>query len=291
MKQVTQKTYEERILKVLMHIQEHLYEELSLDELAAVSYFSPYHFHRVFKGMVGESVAEYVRRLRLERSAFAITRTQRSITDIGLDTGYENLESFIRAFKERFGMSPSAYRESKKQNNNNDGDIKERNEVPDFDKGGRDMNVKIKRLEPRKVAFIRHTGPYDKCGETWAKLCKWAGPRRLIGFTTKFLGLCYDDPEVTPAEKIRYDACITIKKDIQGEGETGIAEIPGGDYAITVHKGPLEKLGETYAELCGKWLPQSGREYKNRPCVEIYLTNPQRTRPDKMKTEIQLPLE
>lgn len=290
MKEQTKATYEERILKVLLYIQEHLYDELSLDKLAAVSYFSPYHFHRVFKGMIGESVAEYIRRLRLERSAFSIKRTQRSVTDIGLDTGYENLESFIRAFKERFGMSPSAYRESKNKTYE-DSDIDERNNMPDFSKGGKIMDVKIKRLEPRKAVFIRHTGPYDQCGPVWARLCKWAGPKRLIGFSTKFLGLCYDDPEVTPPEKIRYDACISIKKDVEPEGEIGFQEIPGGDYAITIHKGPLDKLGETYAELCGKWLPQSGREYKNRPSVEIYLTNPQKTKPEKMKTEIQLLLE
>lgn len=291
MKDQTKATYQERILKVLLYIQEHLYDEISLEQLAFIACFSPYHFHRIFSGIVGETLAEHVRRLRLERAAGILVQTQRSITDIGFEAGYENTESFIRAFGERFGTSPSDYRKSK-TNSKNKNNIKDAHKIYGMKegKGGTIVDVKIKRLESRKVVFVRHIGPYNQCGAAWQKLCSWAGPKRLIGFTAKFIGLSYDDPEVTPTEKIRYDACITVKKDVQPEGEIGVQDIPAGDYAVTIHKGPLEKLSETYIQLCGKWLPQSGRELKNAPSVEIYLTNPQRTKPQKMKVEIQLPL-
>ncbi len=84
---------------------------LSLDELASVAHFSPYHFHRVFRGMVGETVAEHVRRLRLERAARHLIYTRRSVTDLAFDAGYETMESFIRAFRKRFGYAPSCYRQ------------------------------------------------------------------------------------------------------------------------------------------------------------------------------------
>ncbi|MBN1795865.1 MAG: AraC family transcriptional regulator [Sedimentisphaerales bacterium] len=289
MKEDTRTTYQERILKVLLYIQEHLYEELGLDKLASIAYFSPYHFHRIFRGMVGESLAEYIRRLRIERAAGILVQTQRSITDISLEAGYDNLESFIRAFKSRFDMSPSEYRQEKANSASNF----KKDSLPEFAeiKGDKLMDVKIKKLKPRKVVFVRHTGPYDQCGPAWKKLCSWAGPKRLFGFSTKFLGLCYDDPDVTEPEKIRYDACITVTKDVEPEGEIGVQEIPQGEYAITLHKGPLEKLSETYSRLCGQWLPQSGREAKNFPSVEIYLKHPDKTKPEKMKVEIQLLLE
>lgn len=113
MKDETHLDYYQRISKVLLYIQKHLYEPLELEHLANLAYFSPFHFHRVFRGMVGESLAEYVRRLRLEHAAGKLIQTKHSVTDIAFDTGYEALESFIRAFKARFGITPHKYRKTK----------------------------------------------------------------------------------------------------------------------------------------------------------------------------------
>src|SRR5438067_4236130 len=110
MKSETQQTYQERILKVLVHIQNHLDETLSLEELAAVAHFSPYHFHRIFRGMVGESLMEHVRRLRLERAAHRLKFTDFPVTRIAFETGYETHEAFTRAFRALFAESPSGFR-------------------------------------------------------------------------------------------------------------------------------------------------------------------------------------
>jgi AraC family transcriptional regulator len=106
MKEETLRFYRERILQVLLHIQRHLDEELPLLELADVACLSPYHFHRVFRGMVGESVAEHVRRLRLERAALQLKHTRYSVARVAFDAGYESHEAFTRAFKGAFGESP-----------------------------------------------------------------------------------------------------------------------------------------------------------------------------------------
>src|SRR5437867_229857 len=112
MREETREAYRERILRVLIHIQERLDEELPLEELASVACFSPYRFHRVFPGMVGESVKEHVRRLRLERAAHRLKFTDLSITSIAFDAGFEAHESFTRAFHEMFGEPPSRFRET-----------------------------------------------------------------------------------------------------------------------------------------------------------------------------------
>jgi len=78
-------------LRVLVHIQQHLDETIELDELAHIAHFSPYHFHRIFRGMVGESLMEHVRRLRLERAAHRLKFTDTSVTNIAFDAGYETL--------------------------------------------------------------------------------------------------------------------------------------------------------------------------------------------------------
>ena len=100
------------------------------------------------------------------------------------------------------------------------------------------MEVKIAKVKPIRVAFMRHVGPYEKCGETWGKFCAWAGPRGLLGPQTTVIGISHDDPEVTPPEKIRYDACITVDENFEPEGEVGVQEIKGGDYAVVVNNDP-----------------------------------------------------
>ena len=110
MKQTTFDIYRQRMAEVLQIIQRNLDEDLALEELARVAHFSPYHFHRIFRGMVGESVKEHIRRLRLERAALGLKHSKRPVTDIAFEAGFETLESFSRAFKAMGGLNPSAFR-------------------------------------------------------------------------------------------------------------------------------------------------------------------------------------
>lgn len=288
MKNETKNTYEARINKTLDYIQKHLHDDISLDVLAKVSFFSPYHFHRIFSGMVGETLGEYIRRLRLERAAIDISQTSRKITDIAFDAGYETVESFGRAFSSKFKVTPNAYRKQR---------IKTNSEK--FKRFNKNINigdsimeeVKIIQQQALKVAYVRNIGPYITCEKAWNTLCSWACPKGLFSPSTKILGLCYDDPDVTPADKIRYDACITIEEDIKTEGEIKIQEIPEGEYACVTHTGPYTELKDIYIQLCGKWLPASGREMKHAPSMEIYLNDPKSTPPKDLKTQILLPLK
>src|SRR5438132_4034806 len=106
----TDLTYRQRVLQVQLHIQEHLDEELPLDRLARVAHFSPFHFHRLFRALVGETVSEYVRRLRLESAAVALKTTDKTVLQVALDAGYGTHEAFTRAFRQMFGISPSQFR-------------------------------------------------------------------------------------------------------------------------------------------------------------------------------------
>ena len=96
-----------RILRVQLYIEGHLDEDLSLGQLAEVADLSPYHFHRIFRATIGEGVAEYVRRVRLEAAAIALKATTDSVTNVAFDAGYGSHEAFTRAFRRRFGVSPS----------------------------------------------------------------------------------------------------------------------------------------------------------------------------------------
>lgn len=276
----TLEDYRERVLRVLLHIQHHLDEPLDLDELAGVAAFSPYHFHRVFRGMVGESVGGHVRRLRLERAAIELKTGDRPVVQVALDAGYGSHEAFTRAFRASFGVAPTEFRE--------------RHDPASFEPAEPaepDMKVEIKQMEPLHVAFVRHTGPYDRCGSAWEKLMTWAGSEGLVGAGTQFIGMCWDDPEITPPERVRYDACVTIDRDVRPSGELGVQEIAGGPYAMTTHFGPYSEFDRTYVKLIGQWAPRSGRELRPLPCLEFYLNSPENTDPEDLVTDIYLPLE
>jgi AraC family transcriptional regulator len=283
----------ERILRVLVHIQAHLDTPLGLDELARVAHFSPFHFHRVFKGMVGESVAEHVRRLRLERAAGRLRHTDQPVLTVALDAGYESHEGFTRAFRALFGCSPTAFRRSGGRG---------QTQLPGFVHLSADagpirfeplpqeadaMNVETKQFDPIRAAFLRHVGPYHEVGPTWQRFMAWAGRQGLLGPDTLCFGASWDDPEVTPPDKIRYDACLAVPEGVTPSGEIGVQTIPGGTYAVTLHEGPYERLAQTYEALFGRWLPSSGFEPGDPPSLEFYLNNPETTPPEQLRTEIR----
>ena len=298
MKEITLKIYKERIHKALVFIQEHLDEEMELETLARVAHFSPFHFHRIFRGMTGESVKEHVRRLRLERAAFHLIHYKWTVIRIALSAGFDSHEAFTRAFRAMFGDSPSRFRSKRGRipyveapsgvHYRVNGNLKNFMTV---NKEAKKMNVEIKTIKPMRVAFMRHIGPYKECGKVWEKFCAWAGARLLLCPNTAFLGISHDDPTITPPEKLRYDACIPVDEKVLPDGEVGIQEIPGGEYAVIRHLGQYEKLIDTYAKIMGEWLPRSGREPRSTPCFEVYINSPDNTDPKDLITDIYIPLE
>jgi AraC family transcriptional regulator len=263
--------------RVLAHIEGHLEESLPLEDLAAIACFSPYHFHRVFRGMVGESVKEHVRRLRLERAARRLLASDSTVLALALDAGYETPESFTRAFESLFGLAPSAFRR-------NGGRM---DAVSKMEKAALPaVEIAVRRLDPMRVAYIRHVGPYDQVGAAWSKLMTWAGPKGLLGPNTVSLGISHDDPEITPPDRLPYDAAIVVPDTAIGSGEVAIQEISGGEYAVAIHRGPYERLSQTYAALFGQWFPTSSREASNAPPLEFYRVCAGQAPPEELVTEI-----
>jgi len=289
----TTRDYAQRILRVIVHIQQNLDAAMPLEELARIAHFSEFHFHRVFRGMVGESVMSHIRRLRLERAAQRLKHTDQPITMIAFEAGYEAHESFTRAFNKAFKCSPTEFR-------------KVANAPDQIDSPGqvhymaadskinfhpitikeRPMDVKIKTIKPMRVAFARHVGPYNEVGKTWERLMDWAGSECIFGPETRLLGACWDDPEVTEQDKIRYDACLTVDENFKPTGDIGVQTLGGGQYAAILHEGPYDKLGDTYSALFGRWLAASKHEPDDPPSLEFYLNEPDSTEPEDLLTEV-----
>ncbi len=287
--------YNEPMMDVLLYIQRNLDGDLSPETLAEIACFSVAHFHRIFKSMVGESLKEHVRRLRLERAAYKLLYTDMSVMDIALDAGFESPETFSRAFKKCFTIPPSDYRKKTRAmvSPYGNGRIHYRPEpsIREFklDSSPLKCDVEVRTRKDTRVAFIRHIGSYFDVDKAWQKLCAWGLEQDLLKEHTEYLGLCYDDPEITPEGKIRYDACISIAEEIDFNPEIGTQIIPRGKYAVTTHYGAYSELINTYRELYGKWLPASGYQVKNNiASFEKYIKTSDDFKSDELVTEVWL---
>ncbi len=279
--------HRERLNRVLVYIQNNIDQPLSLAPLAAIANFSPFHFHRIFSAYIGESLHEHIRRVRLEKAAQKLARSAGPITEVALGAGYETPAAFTKAFKQVFGKNPTEFTKLKSRD-----PFAGRSRVR---AARRDHMVKpeIRTLSPQKVLFVRKTGPYAKAGaEAWRALMPYAYSRRMISKETKAIGISHDSPDITPEEKIRYDACITVKGPVKPEGEFGVQTIAGGRYAVFLHKGPYKNFTRTYDYIMAQWYPESGETFRDLPCFEVYLNrDPQHTKPENLRTEIYLPIE
>lgn len=282
-KEETINDYRLRINRVLEYINVNLYEPMNVEKLAGISNFSAFHFHRIMRAHLDEPLYAYIIRLRLEKAAQLLKHGNENVCDIAYKIGYETPAAFISAFGKRFGISPGEYRNGNEiimTKNTNHKKIETM------------KNPKIKEIKPQKVIYTLCKGGYDKsAGEAWGKLCGFMKQKKLWGFSTKFIGIGYDDPSITEASKIRYEACVTIRKDVAPEDDIGVKTLAGGKYAIFRHTGPYEKFSETYNYIFNNWITANKVELCDEPCLEYYLNSPDKSKPVDLKTDIYVPLK
>lgn len=153
------------------------------------------------------------------------------------------------------------------------------------------IEVRLEALPARRLLARAHAGDYLSIGATFEQLYGFAFSRNLIGPDTVSLAIYYDDPDATPAERLRSHACLTVPAGF-GAAPEGfeLLELEGGEHAIGLHRGPYDRLHESYRWLFGQWLPSSGREPANRAVHEIYVNDPRTTPPADLVTHVCIPL-
>jgi len=289
--------YQERILRVLMYIQEHLDEALDLDELARVACFSSFHFHRIFAAMTGETLADHVRRLRLERAAMELRSGAKQVIQVALDAGYEAHEAFTRAFKATYGVSPTASRRATEPIAilAAPSGVHFQQGVPLTRFSTNHINTKVmkvitKKIKPLRVAYLRHVGPYEDTNQTWIDLMARLSADKQIRKRSVFIGMGHDNPSVTPAAALRYDACITVDEDYEPKKPVELQTIAGGDHAV-VKNCPVEKIKDAFEFLYGKWLARSSRELRPAPGFLVLVGARDTVAPRKQRVDIYMPLQ
>jgi len=284
-KSETKAVYFERINKVLVYIDSNLGEKMDLEMLAEKAHFSPFHFHKIMRAYLRESLGSYIIRVRLDTAAALLIYSDEPVSGIAYRIGYDTPAALTKSFQKRFGTSPSDYRQNK-------GSLKlEKVQLSNFKTSIMNLKPKIREIKPIPVVYIHAIGNYNDVGPVWERLMKFIKEKKLFSFSMDFIGVSYDDPSVTETEKLRYDACVKVHKDVKPEGEVGYKVLDGGLYAIFRHKGPYEAFSRTYDQIYLNWLPDSGYELRDAPPLEFYLNDPDSTKPENLKTDIYIPLK
>jgi len=291
--------YVGRVNRVIDHVRENLAGDLRLETLAQVARFSPYHFHRVFKSIVGETLNDYIRRVRVQSAASQLIHNPtRSVTQIAIGCGYSSPSTFAREFRQYFSVSATQFRKG-----GPDLLVRFRRELEE--RGAEFTNpenlssirtemvfrIHVQDLPQLHVAYVRHVGRYQEIGKAFRRLMRWAGPRRVFGNAdTKVVAVYYDNPDVTPVEQLRADACITIPPGMKTKRDIGAMDIPGGLFAVAHVEIDPSQYGEAWDRLITDWMPQSGYQPDGRLCYENYLNNPEKHPEGKHIVEICEPV-
>ncbi len=281
----TIKDYQQRINKALIYVEEHMGEKIEIEKLAQISNFSVYHFHRIVSAYLNEPLGTFLHRLRLDKAARLLEYSDESIKNIAYEVGFEVPSSLNKAFKKRFGITPAEFRNGQKARVTFD--------IANFKSNVMDLNLKpeIKKIEEKKVVYVQAMGAYNEsAAKAWEDLCKFMKEKDLFTFGIESIGISHDDPHVTEADKLRYDACFTTKKDIQPEGKVGVKTIAGGKYAVFKYKGPYTNLTHVYDYIFKTWLPASGRELEDKMCFEKYINSPEKHKQEDYRTHIYIPI-
>ena len=270
--------YPERIRRVVDYLAQHLDEALDLETLARVARFSPYHFHRIYRGLLGETVNDTVRRLRLHRSAIDLLDRDLSIERTARRAGYASQAAFTRAFRAEYGEPPARYRGARR--------------VTQLNQEGNLTTYEVETITLRKlrVAAIEHRGDYQLTSRAFERLMTVAATTGLLTPDTRTIGIYHDDPVSIPEGELRSTACITVADDWAPSGELTEVHIDGGRYARIVHTGPYTELKTAYDWLYQTWLPNSAEEPRNLPCLEEYLSDPRQVLAKDLETAVMMPL-
>ena len=260
--------YRARMQRVLGHIKQHLDDDLDLAAMSGVAAFSKYHFHRQFSATFGLSVHRYVQLARMKRASYRLAyRNAESVTDIAMDAGYDAPDAFARAFRQRFGQSPSSFRKSPDWESwlaafgpldNARSKFMQTIFTPD--------DVTIRDVSPTPVAIMEHRGDPAAIGSTIQRFIAWRKAFGLSPRTSPTFNVFHSDPRTTPAAEYRMDLCVGTDRPIDANVEgVDAGTIPGGRCAVLRVVGNTNNLEPAALYLYRDWLPASGEEARDFP--------------------------
>lgn len=316
--------YHDRVNRVLDYIAEHLDGELSLTRLSGIGCFSPFHFHRIFQGVTGETLNSHVRRVRLERAASLMKASPRKrITDVALETGFAGTAEFSRAFKNHFDRTASSWdRRSPLEKSK----ICKAPEILSFHteeelhrwKAAANIRLRVHRFNAFRYVYFRIYAPYGntRLVDRYHELMAWLAERRTDVRDVVVIGMSLDDPSITPSENCRYDLGVAFPQRpggmlaeiirSRGRAAAHFESLPNqpecdaqgltvrdfeAQQIVSMHcDGDLAHVDRAWHYLYRIWLPASGCEPADLPAMEMFVRLPEEIGWEKFDLQICIPV-
>ena len=276
--------YQRQLDAVTDYIYAHLDDDLSLETLAHVSGFSRYHWHRIYRAVRGETAAQTVRRLRLERAAAMLTETSWPVERIAWKAGFTGTEVFSRAFLRSYGTTPSRFRNDGRAASSGSSMMSCGSGLTSPVREAPGWPVRVEARCGYRLAVSEHRGSYMDIGRAFSRV------RDRVGSGSLMVAIYEDDPDAVPPADLRSAAGTVVDPGTRIPHDLAERLVPAGRYAIMRYVGPYSSMHAAYLWLYGQWLPSSGEEPRDHPVIEEYLTDPATTPPVHAVTDILLPL-
>jgi DNA gyrase inhibitor GyrI/AraC-like DNA-binding protein len=237
---------------------------------------------RIMRSSLNEPLYSYVARQRVERAVLYMQSEEMSLTKLAFMVGYESPQSFSKAFKKHFGISPKVYLDKLQAH------------LESYVKscGNRQSHLQseVSEEDDMDLVYIRIFGKYGESEpyETaWNKLVRFLSNNQALSSATRFIGLSFDDPNVTKHEQCRFYACASVQKKISPAGEFGTIRLRKGKYAVYTLKGSYSGLQELYNNISVNF----DYSLRHGMAFEEYLNSPHNTKEEDLLTKIFIPIQ
>lgn len=291
--------YVDRVNRAIDYVTEHLAGPLRLEDVARAACFSPYHFHRIFQSAMQETLASFVKRVRLERALYLLShRSGASLTDIALACGFSSSSDFSRSFRAAYGVAPRQFDVERFRQTHRDAiqaaltAPAERHRLARLPAGANPdgFTTAVRSLPERHVAYIRVHRPYegDHVWQAIQRLLAWAEARGLAD--GQWLGYQWEDPEVVPLDKCRYDVGLEVPDTVRADGEVSRASFAPCLVAEVEIAGPIDLEMRALDWLYRTWLPESGYAPAHQPGFEAWNGRPFAHGMEHFELRLQLPV-
>lgn len=294
--------HERRIRKVLDFIECNLHQELRLENIAKEGCYSPYYFHRLFKFIIGETLQEYINRKRIEKSAILLSKNPYiSLGDIYVELGFNSHSVFCKTFKKYYGVCPTTFRKIIPKNynkilqkNNNIGQKSVVFEkyicsVKQIQKFMKNAKIEVRQMPKMYLASVTSIG-IQNVENAFNKVINWGVANNIFpGKSVKMISVYHDSFKVTPADKVRINACMLLEKPMTNEGEVFSEILPEGKYIVGNFFIGLNEFEQAWNGLF-LWMSENGFQFRRAFPYEIYHTNYNEHPDGKMSVDFCIPI-
>ncbi len=279
----------ERYKNLVKFIDENFKEDINIEKIEEISHYSYRNINRIFLSLQHETIGKHIKRIRLEKAAEYLKYSDHLVFDIALNVGFSDVASFSKAFKKRFNCSPISFRQTVK--------IKEKIQKQEVDnQSQRKISFSAKTLPKFDLLYLEYKGNYNNVKaieKTWRTFIKYCDKKQLISNESIFFSETLDDNEITDDFQCRTNVAMILNKpiDFVPDGLFQIKRHSAHKYLKFIHKGPIEKLEDTYNHIYSSWITDVQLEFADKPILEFYVNHHEKITEENFMTEIYIPVK